>query len=324
MFLKLLRLAGFLVLFLVIIGGVLGAALSRVMMLPSANSQNEYVYLAPGQGVLRAAYLSADAARSWQVRNIVLVAGVMGIERQLKAGEYELKPGTRLVDHLMAMRDGDTFKRRVAVPEGLSSAQVISLIKDAFGLELEGLTEPAEGSLQPDTWFYERGDKATALVARMQAAQAVFLKEAWETRAPGLPLRSPEEALVLASIVEKETGVASERPLVAAVFVNRLKKGMRLQSDPTVVYGVNGGQPLGRAIRKSDLAAENPYNTYVINGLPPTPIANPGRDTIRAVLDPAPVDYLYFVADGTGGHAFARTHDQHLKNVAAWRRVSQR
>jgi len=150
------------------------------------------------------------------------------------------------------------------------------------------------------------------------------LSELWPGRAPGLPIATPEEAVVLASIVEKETGVAGERPLVASVFVNRLKKGMRLQSDPTVVYGLTGGRgPLGRALIRKDLQTPSPYNTYLIDGLPPGPIANPGRAAIEAVLNPATTAYLYFVADGSGGHAFAKTLAEHNRNVAKWRKIKK-
>ena len=157
----------------------------------------------------------------------------------------------------------------------------------------------------------------------MAKAQDAVIDALWDGRANELPFSSKEEAIILASIVEKETGVAAERPLIAAVFVNRLKKGMRLQSDPTIIYGLTGGEPLGRGLRKSELERETPYNTYVISGLPPTPIANPGRASIEAVLNPADSDYLFFVADGTGGHVFAPTLEEHNRNVAKWRRIER-
>jgi UPF0755 protein len=182
---------------------------------------------------------------------------------------------------------------------------------------------PAEGSLLPETYSYSRGEARDEIITRMQAAHRAALDELWAGRAKDLPFATPEEAVILASIVEKETGLADERPRVAAVFVNRLRRGMRLQSDPTVIYGVSGGEPLGRGLRASELRGETPYNTYVIRGLPPTPIANPGKAALAAVLNPPQTDELYFVADGTGGHAFAKTLAEHSRNVARWRQIER-
>ena len=168
-----------------------------------------------------------------------------------------------------------------------------------------------------------KGEDRTQVINRMRDARNNLLEDLWAARQPGLPLASPEEAVTLASIVEKETGVASERPRVAAVFVNRLRIGMALQSDPTIIYGITRGRPLGRGIRASELAAATPYNSYKVTGLPPTPIANPGREALAAVLNPPKSDELYFVADGTGGHAFAVTYDEHERNVAKWRALER-
>jgi len=181
---------------------------------------------------------------------------------------------------------------------------------------------PPEGRLAPDSYEVRAGDTRADVIARMMQAQEAILAAAWEARAEGLPLDSPEEALILASIIEKETGVAAERRQVASVFVNRLRRGMRLQTDPTVIYGITEGRGvLGRGIRQSELRAETPWNTYVIDGLPPTPIANPGRASIAAAVDPDATDYVYFVADGSGGHAFAETLAEHNRNVARWREI---
>ena len=186
----------------------------------------------------------------------------------------------------------------------------------------EELAVPAEGTLAPDTYDVERGADAGALIDRMQDAQDALIADAWANRAPGLPLDDPAEMLTLASIIEKETGVAEERELVSAVFVNRLNQGMRLQTDPTVIYGVTGGQgALGRGLRRSELDEATPYNTYRIDGLPPGPIANPSAQAIRAAVNPADSDFVFFVADGTGGHAFAVTLAEHNENVAAWRAI---
>jgi UPF0755 protein len=211
---------------------------------------------------------------------------------------------------------------RVTLAEGVTSWQVVDALKraDFMAGALEAV--PDEGSLSPDSYEVEKGVERGALLAEMADRQAKTLAELWATRADGLPYKTPEEALIMASIVEKETGVADERPEVASVFLNRLAKGMKLQTDPTVIYGVTKGQgPLGRGLRVSELRRETPYNTYVIAGLPPTPIANPGRLSIEAALNPATTDYLFFVADGTGGHAFAATLEEHNKNVVKWRAI---
>ncbi len=219
------------------------------------------------------------------------------------------------------VRDAADTRFRVALAEGVTSWQVVDELKAIDVLEGE-VEVPAEGSLAPDSYEIAPGDARADLIDRMQRAQEAILAEAWENRAEDLPLESPEEAMILASIVEKETGVAEERPQVASVFVNRLRRGMRLQTDPTVIYGITEGEgTLGRGIRASELRAATPYNTYVIEGLPPTPIANPGRAAIEAALNPAETRYVFFVADGTGGHAFAETLDEHNRNVARWRQI---
>jgi UPF0755 protein len=211
---------------------------------------------------------------------------------------------------------------RVSIPEGLTSWQIVQGLNQADFLSGEVADIPAEGMLAPDTYEVRRGMDRNVLLAQMRTAQEQILAAAWEGREDGLPLATPEEALILASIIEKETSVPDERGQVASVFVNRLNQGMRLQTDPTVIYGVtNGRGVLGRGIRQSELRDQNPWNTYVIDGLPPTPIANPGRAAIEAALNPDETDYIFFVADGTGGHAFARTLDEHNRNVARWRQI---
>lgn len=220
-----------------------------------------------------------------------------------------------------ALEDPDT-RFRVAVAEGVTSWQVAQAVRAAPFLSGEAGAVPAEGSLAPDSYEVEAGMPRAELLAEMQRRQDAILAEAWEERDPEVPLSSPEEALILASIVEKETAAAEERAIVAGVFANRLRDGMRLQTDPTVIYGVTRGEgPLGRGLRRSELDAETPWNTYRIDGLPPTPIANPGREAILAALRPARTEALYFVADGTGGHAFAATLEEHNANVARWREI---
>ncbi len=212
---------------------------------------------------------------------------------------------------------------RLAVAEGLTSWQVVEGLKGADFLEGEVGELPAEGSLAPDTYEVKRGAVRGEILDRMAEAQVRILDEAWANRADGLPLETKEEALVLASIVEKETGLAEERRQVASVFVNRLNQGMKLQTDPTVIYGITNGEGngLGRGIRQSELRARNAYNTYVIPALPPGPIANPGKLAIEAALNPDETPYIFFVADGTGGHAFAVTIAEHNANVAEWRKI---
>ncbi|RWR32628.1 endolytic transglycosylase MltG [Sinirhodobacter populi] len=213
---------------------------------------------------------------------------------------------------------------RVTLVEGATSWRVAEALKAADFLEGTIRAVPDEGSLAPDSYDLRRGSDRAALIAEMQRRQAAILAAAWEGRDPGLPYDTPEEALVMASLIEKETGVPEERTRVASVFVNRLEQGMRLQTDPTVIYGVTGGKGvLGRGIRQSELQRRTPYNTYVIAGLPPTPIANPGRASILAAMHPDKTPYLYFVADGSGGHAFAETLEAHNANVARWRALER-
>jgi UPF0755 protein len=211
---------------------------------------------------------------------------------------------------------------RITLAEGVTSWQVVDALKRAEFLTGEVAEVPAEGSLAPDSYEVARGADRAELLAEMARRQAVILADLWASRADGLPYDTPEEAMVMASIVEKETGVPEERRQVASVFVNRLEQGMKLQTDPTVIYGITKGEGvLGRGLRQSELRRETPWNTYVIDGLPPTPIANPGRLSIEAALNPDTTDFLFFVADGTGGHAFATTLAEHNENVARWRQI---
>ena len=216
----------------------------------------------------------------------------------------------------------DDMRWRITVAEGVTSWQVVEGLKRADFLEGKIDQVPPEGSLAPDSYEVDRGADRAKLLAEMADRQARIMADLWATRAADLPYDTPEAAMVMASIVEKETGIAEERGRVASVFVNRLRLGMRLQTDPTVIYGITKGEGvLGRGLRQSELRRETPYNTYVIDGLPPGPIANPGRAAIAAALNPDVSDFLYFVADGTGGHAFAETLEEHNENVAKWRAI---
>ncbi len=242
----------------------------------------------------------------------------------IKAGEYAFAPHISMRDALALIRSGQSITYKLTLPEGWTSARILERIGAQSALAGE-ITRPApEGSLLPDTYIYQRGTTRDEMIARIQAARDRLLKDLWARRAKGLPLKTPQEAVILASIVEKETGLAEERPRVAAVFVNRLKRHMRLQSDPTIIYGITEGKSrLDRPLRRSDIAEKTPYNTYQIDGLPPTPIANPGRDALAAVLNPIKSDELYFVADGTGGHVFASNLEEHKANVKHWRQVER-
>jgi UPF0755 protein len=242
----------------------------------------------------------------------------------IKTGEYEFTPHMTPLDVLELLRSGRTVIHKLTVPEGLTNADVLRLLEAETALTGEVGDVLLEGRLYPATYNFSHGDARREILQEMQGLARTILMEEWGKRLPDLPLASPEEALTLASIVEKETGQADERRRVAGVFINRLRLGMRLQSDPTVIYAATGGKSgLKRALTNADLDRPSPYNTYVVNGLPPSPIANPGRASLQAVLNPEKHDYLYFVADGSGGHAFATTLAEHNRNVAAWRRLGK-
>jgi UPF0755 protein len=250
-----------------------------------------------------------------------------GNQAKLKAGEYEIKAHASMRDIMELLKSGKSVLYSITVPEGLTVEQAFKRIaeQDALSGSLPE-TLPPEGSLAADTQRFTRGTTRQQIVDKMLADQKKLVEEIWNRRADGLPLANIEEFVTLASIVEKETGRSDERSRVAAVFINRLKKGMRLQSDPTIIYGLYGGKgkPADKPIYQSDLQKPTPYNTYLISGLPPTPIANPGRAALEAVANPSETDDLYFVADGSGGHVFASSLDEHNENVARWRQVEKK
>ena len=254
----------------------------------------------------------------------LFIGGVLVLKARedLKAGEYEFKAHSSMRDVVATIVEGKVVAHQVSIPEGLTSEQIVARLSQDDILVGDVKEIPREGSLLPDTYNFARGITREQMVQRMQQAEQRLLREIWEHRAPDLPLKTPEQLVVLASLVEKETGKPEERTRVAAVFVNRLKQKMRLQSDPTIIYGLVGGKgTLGRPIMKSEIEQPTPYNTYVIEGLPPGPIANPGRASLEAAANPARTRELYFVADGTGGHVFAETYEQHQKNVARLRSI---
>lgn len=249
-----------------------------------------------------------------------------GFQNDMKAGEYEVKAGASMHEIMDLLRSGKSVLHSLTIPEGLTVEQIFERIQedDVLTGDLPAVL-PAEGSLFANTMRFSRGTTREELVKKMQADQKKLVDDIWERRDPSVPLKTIDEFVTLASIVEKETGKADERPRVAAVFINRLNKKMRLQSDPTILYGLFGGKgkPTDRPILKSDLEKPTPYNTYTVNGLPPGPIANPGRDALDAVAHPSQTNELYFVADGTGGHVFAATLEEHNDNVKRWREVEK-
>ena len=249
-----------------------------------------------------------------------------GYQNDMKAGEYEIKAQASMHEIMDLLRSGKSVLHSLTIPEGLTVEQIFERVRedDVLTGELPSIL-PAEGSLFANTMRFSRGTTREEIVKKMQADQKKLVEDIWERRDPNIPLKTIDEFVTLASIVEKETGKADERPRVAAVFLNRLNKKMRLQSDPTILYGLFGGKgrPADRPILKSDLEKPTPYNTYTVNGLPPGPIANPGRDALEAVAHPSQTNELYFVADGTGGHVFAATLEEHNENVKRWREVEK-
>ncbi len=292
---------------------------------PSAREgQSTIVSLPSGAGVsaIAATLKSAGVIRSTDM--FKAAATLTGADRKLRAGEYEVPDKASLRSVIVLLVEGRVVRHYVTLPEGWSSAQAVAILNNQPILTGTVETTPDEASLWPDTYEISRGETRASVIARMRRARDENLARLWSARNPNTVVRSPEEAMILASIVEKETGVAAERPRVAAVFTNRLRSGMRLESDPTIEYGITKGVPLRRGLRRSELDRPNPWNTYQIDGLPPTAIANPGRDAVAAVLNPPSTADLFFVADGSGGHAFARTYQEHLANVARWREVERR
>jgi len=289
---------------------------------PGPLVETKTIVLPRGAGTLEIARRLGDegvVAHPW-----LFVAGAAGTLSILsfKAGEYEIPAGSTPAAVAALLESGKVVQHRLTIPEGLTSAEIVAILNAAPALEGAITRPPAEGTLLPETYFYVLGDSRQSILDRMRSAQAKVVDELWVHRAKDLPFQDPEEALTLASIVEKETGRDDERAHVAGVFLNRLHLGMPLQADPTVIYAITkGAKPLDRPLGHDDLSVESPYNTYLVKGLPPTPIANPGVASIKATLQPQPTKDLYFVADGTGKHVFAQTLAEHNQHVTELRRL---
>jgi len=284
---------------------------------PGPLSEQKTVVLTKGGGVERIATELREAGVVESQYLFIAAAVATDRFRGLKAGEYVFPAHVGVDQILDRLIEGKTVVRRVTVPEGFTSAKVAALLRADPALSGEIGEVPENGSLLPETYNYSLGDDRRGVLDRMRAAMDKTLAELWRERASDLALKTPRDALILASIVERETSVAVERPRIARVFLNRLAVGMKLQSDPTVAFALTRGETeLARALTRADWKFESPYNTYVVDGLPPGPIANPGRDALRAVTKPERNDYLYFVADGSGGHAFSSSLDEHNRNVA--------
>ena len=289
---------------------------SRVVAIPKGEGRIEIATRLERQGIISNRW---TFIASYLLRNALSDSPV-----ELKAGEYEIKKHASMADVLNTLVRGKGILLKLTIPEGLTSQQIVERVRGEPDLEGEITDIPQEGSLLPDTYRFSKGMARQELLERMQVEMQRYLALAWANRQADLPLKTPQEAIIFASIVEKETGRPDERSRVAGVFMNRLRTGMRLQSDPTVIYGIAGGQGrLGRPITRADLRQQSAHNTYQIKGLPPTPICNPGRSAIDAALKPAETKELYFVADGSGGHAFSTTLTQHNAAVSNWRKVER-
>jgi UPF0755 protein len=309
----------------VLLAVVAGAALflgEQRFEAPGPLAQDSVVIIPHGSGIRDIAdVLSREGVidQPW-----VFIGGVLVLKARedLKAGEYQFKAHASIRDVVETIVDGRVVAHQIGIPEGLTSEQIVARLLEDDVLTGNIKEIPREGTLLPDTYNFTRGITREQMIQRMQAADQRLVKEVWDRRAPDLPIKSPDQLVILASLIEKETGKPEERTRVAAVFVNRLKQRMRLQSDPTIIYGLVGGKgTLGRPILRSEIDQPTAYNTYQIDGLPPGPICNPGRASLEAAANPARTREIYFVADGTGGHVFAESYEQHQKNVARLRLI---
>jgi UPF0755 protein len=315
--------------FMLLLGGCAAAAgwlyMQAVLPAPGPLQQTTLIYIEPGSSGKKIAGVLKEAGAIDDENIFRAGAFLMKGKGPLRAGEYEIKEHASTEEVIETLQSGKVYQRQLTIPEGLTSTEIVALLNAAEAMEGTVTATPPDGSLLPETYNYTFHEKRETLLERMKKEMQDTLAETWSKRAEGNILKSPEEAVVLASIVEKETGIAAERAKVAGVFYNRLKIDMPLQSDPTVIYAITGGrEKLDRPLLRTDLNTPSPYNTYVTKGLPPTPIANPGRASLEAVMNPEAHEYIYFVADGTGGHAFAKTLAEHDRNVGKWRDVQKK
>ena len=315
-------LATFLVCAGLAIAGGLYWFLDYVRIAGPLNSE-KIVFIAPGTGVRAMAEQLGREGVIEQPYAFMAVVKMRDVAGKLKAGEYQMPAHISLQDAVEQMVRGDVYARKVTIPEGLNRYEIIEILRKAEALSGDIEPMPAEGSILPDTYAYIRNDSRAKLLGQMERAMTATLDALWNKRAPNLPFASKEQALALASVVEKETGIASERPRIAGVFMNRLRIGMKLQSDPTVIFAVTEGKAKLERVLYEHLEKDSPYNTYKYAGIPPGPICSPGRAAIEAVLNPEVNDFLYFVADGQGGHVFAKTIEEHNANVQNWRAVQR-
>lgn len=313
------RLASFLLTLAIVAAGVAAWGYNEFTR-PGPLSENTIAVIPAGSGLgaiadqLQATGIIRDR---WV---FVIGAKATGADRTLRAGEFEFTKEISPEGTIAVLESGKVIQHRITFAEGLTAEQVVALLNEDATLTGAIPIMPEEGSLLPETYNFTRGDTREAIIDRMQFAMKETLQSLWDKRDPDLPITSPRQALILASMVERETGVAGERAMIAGVFMNRLRRKMRLQSDPTVVYGLAPSGDLGRPLTRADLKIKHPYNTYVLPALPAGPIANPGRASLTAVMHPAVTKNLYFVADGSGGHAFASSLREHNRNVAKWRK----
>ena len=318
-----------LVLFLIALAGLIAGGggffyVKGMARAPGLNAEPVRLLIKPGLGVSAIANRLKSAGVVAEPLIFRIWARYTQAHTKLRAGEYDLPARASVTQVLDILKSGKTVVRKLTLAEGLTVTEALLVVQDAEGLDGDITDIPDEGWLLPETYHYSWGDSRNQLIGRMADEMGDALARLWAERPADFILKNPKEMLVLASIVEKETGVSAERAKIAGVFLNRLKKGMRLQSDPTVVYVLTDGSgALGRALTREDLKIDSPYNTYRIKGLPPAPIANPGLAALAAVVHPAQTDALYFVADGTGGHVFAKTLRQHNKNVRRWRKIKK-
>lgn len=296
--------------------------LQSAINLPGPLAQTALVYIEPNSGTKR---ISADLLQAGAIDSaFVFSYGAKSMGGNLKFGEYQIPAHASMASIILLLQSGKTYQRHITIPEGLTSAEIVDIVNNAEVMTGKIDVIPPEGSLLPQTYNYSHSDNRATVIDRMTKDMKTTLNDLWAKHAANILVKSPGEAVTLASIVEKETALPAERPRIAGVFYNRLKMGMPLQSDPTVIYALTQGKgKLGRPLTHTDLQTASPYNTYLNAGLPPTPIANPGRASIEAVLNPEDNGFFYFVADGSGGHAFARTLSEHQANVAKWREVEK-